>query len=68
MNPLRSNGRPLEFRANRHAQRGIVLFIALLVMVGLAIAGVALMRSTDTATTVTGNLVLKQAASWKSVR
>jgi type IV pilus assembly protein PilX len=44
-------------------QRGIVLFIALLVMVGLAIAGVALLRSTDTATTVTGNLVLKQAAS-----
>ena len=40
-----------------------MLFIALLVMVGLAIAGVALMRSTDTATVVTGNLVLKQAAS-----
>lgn len=49
--------------ASAQGQRGIVLFIALLVMVGLAIAGVALMRSTDTATTVTGNLVLKQAAS-----
>ena len=48
--------------AHRRSQRGIVLFIALLVMVGLAIAGVALLRSTDTATTVTGNLVLKQAA------
>lgn len=47
----------------RRAQQGIVLFIALLVMVALAVAGVALMRSTDTATTVTGNLVLKQAAS-----
>jgi type IV pilus assembly protein PilX len=44
-------------------ERGVVLFIALLVMVALALAGVALIRSTDTATTVTGNLVLKQAAS-----
>ena len=55
--------RPSHLGARRHAQRGIVLFVALLVMVGLAIAGVALMRSTDTATVVTGNLVLKQAAS-----
>jgi type IV pilus assembly protein PilX len=47
----------------RRDQRGIVLFVALLVMVGLAIASVALLRSTDAATTVTGNLVLKQAAS-----
>ena len=43
--------------------RGIVLFVALLVMVALSIAGVALMRSTDAAIAVTGNLVLKQAAS-----
>ena len=55
--------RRLRVRAYPQRQRGIVLFIALLVMVGLAIAGVALMRSTDTATTVTGNLVLKQAAT-----
>lgn len=44
-------------------QQGIVLFIALLVMVALSIAGVALLRSTDAVTAVTGNLVLKQAAS-----
>ena len=43
--------------------RGIVLFVALLVMVALSIAGIALMRSTDAAIAVTGNLVLKQAAS-----
>ena len=49
--------------AGRRTQSGVVLFVALLVMVALAVAGVALMRSTDTATTVTGNLVLKQAAS-----
>ncbi|MDH5245675.1 MAG: hypothetical protein OEW98_04425, partial [Betaproteobacteria bacterium] len=46
-----------------HRQHGIVLFVALLVMVALSIAGVALLRSTDAATAVTGNLVLKQAAS-----
>ena len=40
-----------------------MLFVALLVMVALSIAGVALLRSTDAATAVTGNLVLKQAAS-----
>lgn len=44
-------------------QRGVVLFIALLVLVALGMASVALLRSTDTATTATGNLVLKQAAT-----
>ena len=56
----RSPQRPYRLR---HRSRGIVLFVALLVMVALSIAGVALMRSTDAATAVTGNLVLKQAAS-----
>ena len=44
-------------------QRGVVVFVALLVMVALALAGIALIRSTDTTTTVGGNLVLKQAAT-----
>ncbi len=44
-------------------QQGIVLFIALLVMVVMAVAGIALLRSTDAATTATANLVLKQAAT-----
>lgn len=46
-----------------HREQGVVLFVALLVMVALSIAGVALLRATDAATAVTGNLVLKQAAS-----
>jgi len=45
------------------SQRGILVFIAMLILVALGVAGVALLRSTDTATTATGNLVLKQAAS-----
>ena len=56
--------RPIRAAPPRpQASRGIVIFVALLVMVALSIAGIALMRSTDAATSVTGNLVLKQAAS-----
>ena len=44
-------------------ERGVVLFIALLVMVALSLAGIALLRSADTATTVAGNLAFKQAAA-----
>ncbi len=39
-----------------------MLFIALLVMVALSLAGIALIRSADTATVVAGNLAFKQAA------
>jgi len=44
-------------------QRGVVLFIALLVMVALSLAGIALIRSADTATIVAGNLSFTQAAT-----
>ena len=49
----------------RHARReaGVVLFIALLVMVALSLAGIALLRSADTAVAVAGNLAFKQAAA-----
>ena len=46
-----------------HRQRGVVLFIALLVMVALSLAGIALIRSMDTATIVAGNLAFKQSAA-----
>lgn len=46
-----------------HGEHGVVLFIALLVMVALSLAGIALIRSADTATTVAGNLAFKQAAA-----
>ena len=53
--------RSCALRARR--ERGVVLFIALLVMVALSLAGIALIRSADTATTVAGNLAFKQAAA-----
>jgi type IV pilus assembly protein PilX len=44
-------------------QRGVVLFIALIVMVAMSLAAVALMRSVDTTTTVIGNLGFRQASA-----
>lgn len=44
-------------------QRGIVLFIALIALVVMSLAAVALIRSTDTNTLITGNLAFKQAAT-----
>ena len=46
----------------RSRERGIVLFIALIAMVVMSFAGVALVRSVDTSTSVTKNLVFRQAS------
>lgn len=43
-------------------QRGVTLFIALIVLVVLALAGTAMMRSTDAANVIAGNLGFKKAA------
>lgn len=49
-------------RAPRREQSGVVLFITLVVMVALSLAGIALIRATETGTVVTGNLAFKQAS------
>ncbi len=43
-------------------QRGVVLFIALIVMVAMSLAAIALVRSVDTANLVAGNQAFKQGA------
>ena len=43
-------------------QRGVVLFIALIVMVAMSLAAVALIRSVDTSTQVIANLAFRQAS------
>lgn len=43
-------------------QRGVVLFVALIVMVALSLAGIALVRSVDTTTSVVGNIGFRQAS------
>jgi Tfp pilus assembly protein PilX len=40
--------------------RGAVLFIALIVLVAMTLAGIAIMRSVDTITLIAGNLAFKQ--------
>jgi Tfp pilus assembly protein PilX len=45
------------------SQRGVVLFIALIVIVAMALAGLALVRSVDTNVMVAGNIAFKQGAT-----
>lgn len=46
----------------RSTQKGVVLFIALIMLVAMTIAGVALIRSVDTANSISGNISFKQAS------
>ncbi len=48
--------------ALRKAQRGVVLFIALIVLVAMTMAGIAVMRSVDTNVLIAGNLAFRSAA------
>lgn len=41
-------------------QRGVVLFIALIALVAMTMAGIALMRSVDTANVIAGNYAFKE--------
>jgi hypothetical protein len=49
--------------SRRFRQRGAVLFIALIVLVAMSLAGIALIRSVDTANLIAGNLAFKQNAA-----
>lgn len=44
-------------------QSGVVLFIALIVLVAMTLAGIALVRSVDTGNIIAGNLAFKQGAT-----
>lgn len=43
-------------------QRGVVLFMALIALVAMTMAGIAMVRSVDTGSLVAGNLAFKQSA------
>ena len=47
----------------RRSQQGVILFIALIVLVAMSLAGVALMRSVDTNVMIAGNLAFRQGAT-----
>ena len=53
----------LKIAPRRERQRGVVLFIALIVLVAMALAGIALVRSVDTGILVAGNIAFKQGAT-----
>jgi type IV pilus assembly protein PilX len=46
----------------RRQQQGVVLFIALIILVAMSLAGVALMRRVDTANIIAANLAFRQAS------
>lgn len=46
---------------SRTKQRGVVLFIALIAMVAMTLAGIALTRSVDTSNVIAGNLAFSQS-------
>ncbi|MES2536088.1 MAG: hypothetical protein V4632_09480 [Pseudomonadota bacterium] len=56
-----SRSRPMPAR-----QDGVVLYIALIVLIAMTLAGSALIRSADTGTMVAGNLAFKKAATLAS--
>src|SRR3954468_3151175 len=46
-----------------HKQRGVVLFFALVCLLSIMLAAVALVRSVDTSTLISGNLAFQQSAT-----
>ncbi len=54
--------RPPPQRPSLRRQRGVVMFVALIVMVAMALAALALIRAVDTTTSVVGNLGFRQAS------
>jgi type IV pilus assembly protein PilX len=52
----------MKYSLNRFAQRGVSLIVVLIAMVIMSFAAVALLRSTDTATIIAGNLGFKKTA------
>lgn len=66
--PEYSRNRPSSFNKQLEPcgaarQKGVVLFIALITLVAMTLAGIALMRSVDTSTMIAGNLAFKQGST-----
>ena len=62
MKTSRSFSRRARSPRLRTRQRGTILIIALIVLVAMTLAGIATMRSVDTATITAGNIGLRQAS------
>jgi Tfp pilus assembly protein PilX len=53
----------MSLRSPIGKQHGVVLMIALIMLVAMTLAGIALVRSTDTTNIIAGNLAFKQSAT-----
>jgi Tfp pilus assembly protein PilX len=53
---------PASHSLSSRRQRGVVLFIALIVMVAMSLAAIALIRSVDTTNAIVGNLAFRLAS------
>ena len=51
-----------SFNASRHHRRGVALFVALIAMVLLSLAGIAVMRSVHTSASVAANIAFRQGS------
>lgn len=51
----------LSARPLRALQRGVVLFVSLIVLVAMSLAGIAIIRSVDTGNIISGNLAFKSS-------
>jgi Tfp pilus assembly protein PilX len=60
INSIKEKQVPSRSTLYREKQRGVVLFIALIVLIAMSLAGVSMMRAVDTGTQVAGNLATKQ--------
>ena len=54
---------PVPFGRHANRQRGVVLIVALVVLVAMAMAGIAMMRQITGALGIAGNLAFKQTAT-----
>ena len=57
---MRSRNQRMTAAALPQRQRGLVLFVALIVLVAMTLAGIGMVRSVDTANLIAGNLAFKQ--------
>lgn len=53
---------PRSSRLSKKGQRGVVLFIALIVLVAMSLAGISMMRAVGAGTQVAGNLTLHHSS------
>lgn len=58
----RARGPDRDGSRGRRRQSGVVLVISLIVLVALSLAGISLMRSTDTGNMISGNMAFRMAA------